>query len=325
MIRSVDTEGRTMRIAVMATGAVGGYFGARLGAAGHDVHFVARGPNLEAIRTDGLKVESVLGDLHLPAPCVTDDPGKIGPVDIVLFAVKLWDTEKAARQALPLIGPQTRVIPLQNGIDGPDRLKPILGVDVVIPGSAYIATVLSAPGVVSHTSAFARMIVGRSDGKPDRALSAFVEAAKAAGIEITLSEMIDRERWQKFVFLVGLSGATASTRMPLGPILQDPDTREFFHNLMREVVAVARGKGVPIPPDFADERLRFGESSPPTFKASMLHDLERGNRLELDWLAGYVVKLGRELGVATPANEAVYNVLKLHRLGAGASTAAAAV
>jgi 2-dehydropantoate 2-reductase len=304
-----------MRVAVMATGAVGGYFGARLAAAGHDVHFVARGANLEAIRTKGLKVASVLGDLHLSQPHVTDDPRSIGPVDVVLFAVKLWDTEKAAHQALPMIAANTRVFSLQNGIDGPDRLAPILGADVVIPGSAYIATVLSTPGIVSHTSSFARMIVGRSDGKSDEGVAAFVAAAKTAGIDITQSESIDRERWQKFVFLVGLSGATATTRMPLGPILQDPDTRAFFHDLMREVVAVGRAKGVPIPPDFADDRLRFGEASPPTFKASMLHDLERGNRLELDWLAGYVVKLGRQLDVATPANEAVYKVLKLHRLG----------
>lgn len=320
----VDLEDEAMRIAVMATGAVGGYFGARLAAAQHDVHFIARGANLDAIRTRGLKVESVLGDLHLAKPSVTDDPAEIGPVDIILFAVKLWDTEKAAQQALPLVGPNTRVIPLQNGIDGPDRLRPILGADIVIPGSAYIATVLSAPGVVTHTSAFARMIVGRSDGRSDATLEAFVESAKAAGIDITLSEMIDRERWQKFVFLVGLSGATATTRMPLGPILQDPNTRDFFHDMMREVVAVGRAKGVPIPPDFADDRLRFGESSPPNFKASMLHDLERGNPLELDWLAGYVVRLGSELGVATPTNEAVYKVLKLHRRGADASDEAAA-
>ncbi len=133
------------------------------------------------------------------------------------------------------------------------------------------------------------MITGRSDGKPDARLKAFTDAAQAAGIDISQSEMIDRERWQKFVFLVGLSGATASTRMPLGPILQDPDTRQFFHGLMREVVAVGRAKGVSIPEDFADDRLKFGEASPPTFKASMCHDLERGNRLELDWLAGKVV------------------------------------
>lgn len=305
-----------MRIAVMAAGALGGYFGARLAAAGHDVAFIARGSNLEAIRSDGLRVESVLGDLHLPKPDVTDDPSRIGPVDIVLFAVKLWDSVEAARLALPLVGPHTRVIPLQNGIDSAERIAPILGAGNVVAGCAYIATVLSAPGVVTHTSRFARMLCGRSDGEPDAQLKAFGDAARDAGIDITLSEAIERECWQKFVFLVGLSGATATTRQPLGPILADPDTRAFFLSLMRETVAVGRARGVPIPEDFAEDRLAFGEASPPGFKASMLHDLERGNRLELDWLAGKVVELGRELGVPTPANQAVYAVLELHRHGA---------
>jgi 2-dehydropantoate 2-reductase len=304
-----------MRVAVMAAGALGGYFGARMAAAGHDVAFIARGSNLEAIAKNGLKVESVHGDLHLPKPNVTDDPGKVGPVDIVLFAVKLWDSEKAAMQALPLVGSETRVIPLQNGVDSSERLVPILGADNVVAGSAYIATVLSAPGVVTHTSQFARMVCGRIDGKPDRHLSSFAEAARAAGIDITVSDAIDRERWQKFVFLVGLSGATATTRQPLGPILADPDTRAFFYNLMCEVVAVGRAKGVPVPANFADDRMKFAQGSPPTFKASMLHDLERGNRLELDWLAGKIVDLGRSLGVPTPANDAVYAMLKLHRMG----------
>jgi len=304
-----------MRIAVMAAGALGGYFGARMAAAGHDVIFIARGSNLEAIKKNGLKVESVHGDLHLPEPNVTDDPSKVGPVDIVLFAVKLWDSEKAAEQVLPLVGPHTRVIPLQNGVDSTERIAPILGADNVVAGSAYIATVLSAPGVVTHTSKFARIVCGRIDGKPDAHLKAFTDAAHMAGIDITLSDSIDLERWQKFVFLVGLSGATATTRQPLGPILADPDTRAFFLSLMREVVAVGRAKGVPIPEDFADDRMKFGEASPPTFKASMLHDLERGNRLELDWLAGKVVEFGRVLGVPTPANEAVYAMLKLHRMG----------
>jgi 2-dehydropantoate 2-reductase len=304
-----------VRIAVMAAGALGGYFGARMAAAGHDVFFIARGANLEAIEKNGLKVESVLGDLHLPKPNVTDDPAKVGPVDIVLFAVKLWDVEKAAAQALSLVGSETRVIPLQNGVDSTERIAPILGADNVVAGSAYIATVLSAPGVVTHTSQFARMVCGRTDGKPDERLKSFADAARAADIDITLSEAIDRERWQKFVFLVGLSGATAATRQPLGPILADPDTRAFFYSLMREVVAVGRAKGVPIPEDFADDRMKFAEGSPPTFKASMLHDLERGNRLELDWLAGKIVELGRTLGVPTPANDAVYAVLKLHRMG----------
>lgn len=304
-----------MRIAVMATGAVGGYFGARLAAAGHEVAFIARGANLAALREKGLVVHSPLGDLHLPRVTASDDPARIGPVDIVLFAVKLWDTETAGELARPLVGPGTRVVTLQNGVDSPERLAPILGADTVVAGSAYIATVLAQPGVVQHTSGFARMIVGRIDGRADERLSAFEDAAKAAAIDITVSDAIDRERWQKFVFLVGLSGATASTRLALGPILADPQTKAFFHTLMKEVVAVGLAKGVPVPPDWADDRLRFGENSPPTFKASMLHDLERGGRLELDWLAGRVVGLGRQLGVPTPANEAVYTVLKLHRLG----------
>ena len=304
-----------MLIAVMAAGAVGGYFGARMAAAGHDVFFIARGANLEALRTKGLKVESTHGDLHLASPNVTDDPATIGTVDIVLFAVKLWDTEKAAEHALPLLGPDTRVITLQNGVDSPERLAPILGANHVVAGSVQIATVLSAPGVVTHTSDFARMVCGRIDGRPDAPLKAFTDAAQAAGLHITPSDSIDLERWQKFVFLVALSGATATTRMPLGPILADADTRAFFHGLMREVVAVGRANGVPLRPDFADDRMLFAESSPPTFKASMLHDLERGNRLELDWLAGKVVQLGRALGVPTPINAAAYAALKLHRMG----------
>ncbi|MEO5759341.1 MAG: 2-dehydropantoate 2-reductase [Mesorhizobium sp.] len=304
-----------MRIAVMATGAIGGYFGSRMAAAGHDVFFVARGANLDALRTNGLRVESVLGDLHLPSPNVTDDPALIGPVDIVLFAVKLWDTEKAAEQAISLVGPGTRVVTLQNGVDSAERLGPILGVENVVSGCAYIAAAVAAPGLVAHTSKFARLIFGRADGKPDATLQAFADAALAAKLDVALSDAIERERWQKFVFLVGLSGATAATRKPLGAILGDPDTRALFHDLMREVVEIGRAKGVSLPADFADDRMKFGEASPPGFKASMLHDLERGNRLELDWLAGKVVQLGRELGIPTPANDAVYAMLKLHRLG----------
>lgn len=309
-----------MRIAAMAAGAVGGYFGARLAAAGHDVAFIARGAHLEALRNTGLRVESLLGDVHVATPNATDDPAAVGPVDIVLFAVKLWDTETAAEQVRPLIGPNTRVITLQNGVCSPERVGPIVGEDHVAAGSAYIASVISEPGVIKHTSQFARIMFGRLDRKLDQQLAAFAEAAEAAGIDVLHAEDADRERWQKFVFLTGLSGATATTRMPLGPILADPDTRAFYHNLMHETVAVGRAKGVAIPPDFADDRLKFGEASPPGFKASMLHDLEAGRRLELDWLAGRIVGLGTELGVPTPMNDAVYAALKLHRMGRPAAS-----
>ncbi len=299
----------------MGAGAVGGYFGARLAAAGHDVVFVARGANLSAIRENGLRLDSVHGDLHLADAKATDDPASAGPVDVVLFAVKLWDTEAAGEAIRPMVGPGTRVVSLQNGVDSLERLAPILGEAAIVQGSAYIAAVLSAPGVIRHTSPFARIVCGRPDGADDPALAAFVVAAGAAGIDVTLSPAIEREIWQKFVFLVGLSGATASMRMPLGPIREDPETRAFFRALMQEVVDVGRARGVPIPADFAEDRLAFADGTPHGFKASMLHDLERGNRLEVDWLAGKVVDLGRALGVPTPANAAVHAILKLHRQG----------
>jgi 2-dehydropantoate 2-reductase len=307
-----------MRMAVMAAGALGGYFGARMAAAGHEVYFIARGAKLETLKANGLKIESVLGDVHVAKPNVTDDPTAVGPVDVVLFTVKLWDTERAAEFTRSLVGPGTRVITLQNGIDSAERITPILGKDYVVAGSAYIAATMVTPGVVSHTSKFARIVCGRSDGKADARLEAFAEAARRASIEIDLSKEIDRERWQKFTFLIGLSGATASTRKALGPILADPDTRSFFNRLMREAVAVGRAMSISLPADYADDRMKFADASPPDFKASMLHDLERGNRLELDWLAGKIVELGRSLGIPTPANEAVYAVLKLSRMGSAA-------
>jgi 2-dehydropantoate 2-reductase len=303
-----------MRIAVMAAGAVGGYFGARLAAKGHDVTFFARGAHRDAIRRNGLKVESALGDLHLTSVNVTDDPAGVAPVDLVFFAVKLWDTERAAEQLRALLEPDTRVITLQNGIDSVERLTPILG-DAVVGGSTYLVTVIAEPGVIRHTSPFARIRCGRVDGRPDPVLAAQVEQIRAAGIDATLSDTMQTELWKKFVLLSGTSSMTSSTRSPIGPIRTDPELRAFFFKLMGEAIAVGKAAGVAFPADFPEELERAVEAFPPTMKASMAHDLERGNRLELDWLAGKVVALGRALGVPTPANEAVYAVLKLHRMG----------
>ncbi len=304
-----------MRIAAMAAGAVGGYFGARMAAAGHDVYFIARGAHLRAIRKNGLTIESANGDLHLPHPNVTDDPAEVGPVDVVLFTVKLWDTEKAAELARPLLGPDTRVITLQNGVDSYERIAPIVGLERAIPGVTYVVTVIDRPGVITQTSKFQSIICGTVDGKADAPLAGFVEAAKAAGIPITLSANIERDRWEKFIFLSATSGATAVTRMPMGLVRADPDTRALFRNIMRETWAVGRAKGVAIDESYIDERMAFTDNLVPTMKASMANDLDRGNRLELDWLAGQVCRLGKKFGVPTPVNDTIYAALKLHRMG----------
>ena len=306
-----------MRVAIMAAGAVGGYFGARLAQAGHDVFFIARGAHLAAIRKDGLKVESTLGDLLLKDAHATDDPASVGPVDLVLFAVKLWDTEKAGEQTKPLVGANTRVITLQNGVDSVERLSPILGDATAIGGATYVVTTIAAPGVIRHTGTAARIRCGRLDSRPDPVLAGYVEQMKAANIDITLSGEMLLDLWKKFVLLTGTSGITASTRQTIGPILADDDMRALFHRLMSETAAVARASGIALPADFADEQLRAATKNfPPVMRASMANDLLNGNRLELDWLAGKVVALGRKLGVPTPAQEAVYAILKPFRMGA---------
>lgn len=305
-----------MRIAIMAAGAVGAYFGARLADAGHDVFFIARGAHLEAIKKNGLKVDSAIGNTIIKNAKATDDPKSVGPVDIVLFAVKLWDTEKAAEQTKPLIGPNTRVISLQNGIDSYDRIAPIIGKEHTVGGATYVATVIAGPGVISQTSPFAKVVCGRMDGKDDAHLNAFADAAKKANIDITVTKEMPRELWQKFIFLSTLASTTAGTRQPIGAIMADPDMKALFRRLMEETHAVGKAKGAGVPDSYIEERMKFAaEGAPKGMKASMCHDLERGNRLELDWLAGAICALGRELKVPTPANDAVYALLKPYRMG----------
>jgi len=305
-----------MRIAAMAAGGVGGYYGAKLAAAGHDVYFIARGAHKQAIEKEGLVVESVNGNIHVEKANVTDNPATVGPVDVVLFAVKLWDTETAAEMCRPLLGPNTRVITMQNGVDSYERIAPIVGAARAIPAVTYVATVIDRPGVIRQDSKFQSIICGTPDGRADAPLSAFVDAAKAAKIDITLSDDIQRDRWHKFIFLSATSGATAVTRVSMGPILTDPDMRAMFLALMRETLKVGQAKGVALADAYPDERLAFADKNvPPSMKASMANDLDRGNRLELDWLAGTVSRMGREFGVPTPVNDTIYAALKSHRMG----------
>ncbi|MCL2586280.1 MAG: 2-dehydropantoate 2-reductase [Streptosporangiales bacterium] len=304
-----------MRIAVMGTGGVGGYFGARLAQAGHEVAFVARGRQLEALRAHGLRVESPLGDVHLPDVNVTSQPAEIGPVDLVMFTVKLWDTAEAAEAIRPLLGPDTAVVSFQNGVVKDDILREALGAGHVIGGITYIAATIAEPGVIRHSGTMQKLVFGEYDGSASARVRQFRDACAASGIDAEVSDRIEQAVWEKFVFLVGLSGTTSLARSTIGPIRGNPRSREFLRDVMEEVVRVARAQGVRLPADYADERLAFIDSVPDSMTSSMHHDLENGNRLEVAWLSGDVVERGTRQGVATPCNRAIADVLSIYSQG----------
>src|SRR6185437_4486627 len=299
-----------MRIAVIAAGGVGGAFGAALAKAGADVTFVARGKHLDAMLTRGLVVEGGRGETRVVPTKATDDPASIGLVDIVLFCVKLWDVESAGAKIKSLIGPETGVIPLQNGIDAAERLLPILGPKAVMGGVAQISASITAPGVITQVGTFMRMIFGELDGKITRRGEDFLALCQKAGFDATLSDRIVTELWMKFVLLASNAGITAATRQPIGQLRDDPDIRPVILAAFQEVIDVGRAKGVPLPADTLAKIVEFIGHAPPAMKASMALDLDRGNRLELPWLSGKVVELGRQLGVPTPTHGTMYAMLK---------------
>jgi 2-dehydropantoate 2-reductase len=304
-----------MKIAVMGAGGVGGLIGARLGHVGCDVSFVARGAHLAAMRSHGLKLESGVGDVHLPKPRVTDDPATLGQVDLVILAVKMRDTESAARAIAPLIGPDTGVISLQNGVVKDDILRPIIGAKALMGGVAYMGTAISRPGVIEHTGTVQRVVFGEYDGRRSKRAETLLEWCRKAGLDAAISDDIRRTLWEKFAFLVGMAAVTATMRLPIGPIRSHPLTRQFYLEAMAEAAAVGRAHGVKLPEDFAEERMRFVDTLPATMTASLQLDLERGNPLEVEWLSGSVVKLGAAVGVPTPIHRAARDILILHAQG----------
>jgi 2-dehydropantoate 2-reductase len=299
-----------MRIAVIGAGGVGGAFGAALANAGADVTFVARGAHLEAMRRNGLRLEGGRGET-LIKPCqATDDPASIGAVDFVLFCVKLWDVESAGEKIRPLIGANTAVIPLQNGIDSAERLIPILGAQAVMGGVAQISATIAEPGVVRQVGTFMRLVFGELEGGKSARGEAFLAMCQKAGFDATHSPSILTEIWMKFILLASNAAVTAATRTPVGQLRQDPDTNALFAKSFAEVFAIGRAKGISLPDDAVEKAIAFTQNAPPAMMASMAHDLIRGNRIELPWLSGKVVALGRELGVPTPVHEVLYAVLK---------------
>jgi len=301
-----------MKIVMMATGGVGGYYGARLAAGGHDVYFIARGAHLAALRTDGLKLISANGDLHLRSVHATDEPATVGTADIVIFAVKQYDTETVAKLVVPVIGDETAVISIQNGMDPRERLKSIVGREHVMGGTTYItgAKVIS-PGIITHTGTIARLVFGEYDGSVSMRGERFLDACKTAGIDALFSADIGKEMWAKFALLSAFSGVSSVLRKAAGPLMSDPDTRKLLKDAIAETVAVAKAKGIDLGDDFVAKHGDFYGSIPPDTKSSMLMDLENGRRIELNWLSGAVAQFGDELGVPTPTHHAICGALKV--------------
>jgi 2-dehydropantoate 2-reductase len=304
-----------MKIIIVGAGGVGGYFGARLAQGGCDVGFVARGAQLAALREHGLRVESQLGDIFLPKVRASDDPQSFGTPDYVFICVKLWDTEAALRSVAPVVASQTAVISFQNGVQKDDLLRRGFGEKSVMGGVGYIGSMVVRPGVIHHTGTMQRLAFGEYDGSRSPRAVALLGACVRGGIDAEISADIRRAIWEKFVFLVGLSATTTTMRKTIGPIRSTPQTRAFLLDVMREVVAVGRAHGVRLAEDNAEKRLDFCDGLPADMDSSMHADLERGNRLEVEWLSGAVVELGKAAGVQTPMNRAVYDILALHARG----------
>jgi len=291
-----------MKITVMGPGGVGGYFGARLAAAGNDVTFVARGAHLEAMKTRGLRLDSEIGHLHLDPVQVVADPGEIAAADAVIFAVKLRDTETAAQRLRPLADKGAAIFTFQNGVESAERVGRIVGARSVVPGAARIASHISEPGVIEHTGTFARLEFGESDGKGSARTQAFLAACKAAGIDATLSDNVSRTIWLKFAMLAPVAGMTALTRGPIGPVRANPQARALLQAAIEETVAVGMALQTGLVAQDAAQTLKQIDGLPAEMTASMCHDLLAGRPIEIDGLSGAIVRLAKARGVPAPTH-----------------------
>jgi 2-dehydropantoate 2-reductase len=300
-----------LKIAIMGSGAIGCYYGAMLQNGGADVTFIARGATLDALRQNGIQLEGVK-PLQLAKVKATDDPATIGKVDMVIFSVKLRDTESAARQLLPVIGEDTGIISLQNGVTKDDMLAPIVGREHLLGGAAYIGVSVVRPGVIRKAGTMERLAFGEFDNKVSKRAQAFLDACKASNIVADIPADISLELWQKFVVIVTMSSITSAMRSTIGPIRANPHARQFALDVMKEVVAVGRARGIALEPDFAEKRFAHIDGMSPDMRASMSLDLELGRPLELPWLGGAVAEMGEKAGVPTPCCRAVRDILSLY-------------
>lgn len=295
-----------MKILIMGTGGVGGYYGGLLAGQGHEVTFIARGAHLYAIRHEGLKVKSVHGDFTVFPASATDDPGKVEPVDLVLFCVKTYNTDEAAEAIKPAVGPQTMVMSLQNGVDAAERIGKVIGAEHLIGGVTWLSSAVEAPGVIKQISQFRRIVLGELGGARSERIQSLYKVLNQTGITVEISEDIQKVLWNKLVFITAVSSIGSLTRLPMGDYRSVPETRDLLSSIMHEVESVARAQGVHLDEEVAQKWLEFIDNSAPTIKPSMQLDVEAGHRTELESMIGVVNRKGREVGVPTPAVDFVY-------------------
>ena len=295
-----------MKILIMGTGGVGGYYGGLLAQQGNDVTFIARGAHLNAIQQEGLKVKSIHGDFTVSPANATDDPANVGAVDLILFCVKTYNTDDAAQAIRPAVGPQTVVMSLQNGIDAAERIGKVIGVEHVIGCATWLSSAVEAPGVIKQISQFRRIVFGELDGGLSERVQSIYEVLKNTGITVEVSEDIQKVLWTKLVFITAVSSIGSLTRLPMGDYRSIPETRSLLSRIMAEVESLARAQRVNLDKDVVQNWVDFIDKSAPNIKPSMQLDVEAGHRTEIESMIGVVCRKGQELGVPTPATDFVY-------------------
>ena len=303
-----------MRIAVVGAGGVGGYFGAKLARAGESVVVLARGAHLDAIRRDGLRVRSKVDSEFVARVEAVESLVGVAPVDMALFCVKSFDTRPAAEALRPVLGRDTGVVSLQNGVDNEDIIDDVLGAGRALGGAAFVFSTIEAPGVIAHTL-LGRIVFGELDGRMRERAERLRDALARAGVPVALSSNVRRVLWEKYLLISAQAGVTSLTRAPIGVIRECPETWAMYRRIVAELAAVARAAGVALPDDIVETIVKAAAGLAPTAYSSLYHDLVHGHRLELEALHGHAVRLGERLGVPTPTIFAVYAALKPHVAG----------
>jgi 2-dehydropantoate 2-reductase len=295
-----------MKIVVMGTGGTGGYYGGLLAKQGHEVIFIARGAHLQAIQKNGLQVKSIHGDFTVSPAKAAGDPAQIAPPDLILFCTKTYSTDEAARAIKPVVGKETAVLSLQNGVDAAERIGKVAGMEHMLAGATWISSAVEAPGIIKQVSDFRRVVLGELDGRLTSRARAVYEAFKETGITAELSENILKVLWTKFVFISSASSFGSLTRLPMSDYRSVPETRALILRLMGEVEAVARAQNVALDADVVEKSLAFMDNAAPHIKASMQLDVESGHRTEIESMIGVIGRKGRERGIPTSVADMIY-------------------